>query len=264
MKKNFGGLLCALLIISLTIISWKSENTNKLTVRSSKTAVTISAREFLDSYINNVYDAAHLQQSGLAFTVFQKAVTGFLNLKIADKLPQSSAMLTVIDFAQSSAQKRMWIVNMTTKELLLNTWVAHGSGSGDDIPTYFSDDNDSHASSLGFYITDDVYMGKHGRSLRLDGMDDGFNGSARARSIVMHAAKYVSQRAIDKQGHIGHSFGCPAVSPKVINKVIETLQNKTVLFINGNCDFYESKYLDAEQAANSLTQGAAPSVMATL
>ena len=262
MKKNFGQLLCLLLMLS--IISWKTKNADKTTTTLHKSTAVVSAREFLDSYINNVYEAAHLQQSGLAFNVFEKAVTGFLNLKIADKLPQGSTMLTVIDFAKSSAQKRMWIVNMASKELLLNTWVAHGSGSGDDIPTYFSDDNDSHASSLGFYITDDVYMGKHGRSLRLDGMDDGFNGSARARSIVMHAAKYVSQRAIDQQGHIGHSFGCPAVSPKVINKVIETLQNKTVLFINGNNNFYESKYLDAEQAANWLTQGATPSVMATL
>jgi len=262
MKKHCGGLLCVLLIISLTIISWKAEKTKKLVFKTTKNPTsTVSAKEFLDTYVDNVYEAAHLQESGLALNVFEKAVTGFLNLKIADKLPQSSSILTVIDFAKSSCQKRMWIINMATRELVLNTLVAHGSGSGDDIPTYFSDDNDSHASSLGFYITDDVYMGKHGQSLRLDGMDEGFNASARMRSIVLHAAKYVSQRTIDKQGRLGHSFGCPAVSPRVLGKVIETLKNKTVLFISGNDDLYSSRYLDEDLAANFLTGNTTPSAI---
>lgn len=265
MKKHFGGLLCVLLILSITIISWKSEKAKKLVLKTNKnTSTTISAKEFLDTYVDNVYEAARLQESGLALNVFEKAVTGFLNLKITNKLPQSSTMLTIIDFAKSSCQKRMWIINMATKELLLNTLVAHGSGSGDDIPTYFSDNNDSHASSLGFYVTDDVYMGKHGRSLRLDGMDDGFNASARMRSIVLHAAKYVSQRTIDKQGRLGHSFGCPAVSPRVVNQVIETIKNKNVLFISGNDDLYSSKYLDEDIAANFLTGNTPPSVIAGL
>lgn len=264
MKKNFGELLCVLLVLSITIISWKSEKTRKLVFKTTNPSVNISAKAFLDTYVDNVYEAAHLQESGLTLNVFEKAVTGFLNLKIADKLPQNSTILTVIDFAKSSCQKRMWIINMATRELVLNTLVAHGSGSGDDIPTYFSDSNDSHASSLGFYITDDVYIGKHGRSLRLDGMDDGFNASARMRSIVLHAAKYVSERTIDKKGRLGHSFGCPAVSPRVVKEVIETIKNKNVLFINGNDDLYSSKYLDEDLAANFLTGNTSPSVIAGL
>jgi hypothetical protein len=144
----------------------------------------------------------------------------------------------------------MWIVDLINKELILNTWVAHGNGSGDDMANYFSNQNDSHASSLGFYVADDVYHGKHGRSLRLNGMDAGFNDNARSRSIVLHAAPYVSQSTITQLGRLGRSEGCPAVSPKVAGKVINTIKGKTVLFINGNDSNYTSRYLDDEIAAN--------------
>src|ERR1700759_3216877 len=99
----------------------------------------------------------------------------------------------------------MWIVDLVAKHLLLNTWVAHGQGSGDDVANSFSNINDSHQSSLGFYLTDDVYMGKHGRSLHLDGLDEGFNDDARAREIVVHGAPYVSERTINEKGKIGRS-----------------------------------------------------------
>jgi hypothetical protein len=114
----------------------------------------------------------------------------------------------------------------------------------------FSDRNDSHQSSLGFYLADDVYIGKHGRSLHLDGMDPGFNGSARERGIVVHAAGYVGQDIIDNKGKLGRSFGCPAVSPQVVDLVINTIMGKTVFFINGNDDNYTSKYLDETAPLN--------------
>jgi len=135
------------------------------------------------------------------------------------------------------------------KELLLHTLVAHGNGSGGDVAEYFSNETNSHASSLGFYITDDIYHGKHGRSLKLNGVDVGFNDNALSRGIVIHGARYVSENAIDAKGRLGRSEGCPAVSPKIINKVIETIKGKTVLFINGNDYTYSSKYLDEDAAA---------------
>ena len=144
----------------------------------------------------------------------------------------------------------MLIVDLINKELLMNTWVAHGNGSGNDMADHFSNQNDSHASSLGFYIADDIYNGKHGRSLRLNGMDAGFNDNARVRSIVVHAAPYVSQSTINQLGRLGRSEGCPAVSPKVAGKVINTIKGKTVLFINGNTNDYTSQYLDTNVAAN--------------
>jgi len=158
----------------------------------------------------------------------------------------------------------MWIVDLINKELVLNTLVAHGNGSGDDTPNYFSNANDSHASSIGFYVTDGVYNGKHGRSLKLDGVDAGYNDNARARSIVMHGAKYVSEGTINALGRLGRSEGCPAVSPKVVEKVINTMKGRNMLFINGNDISYTSRYLDEDIAINYVYPGINGSLNASL
>jgi len=251
-RKNLWWALCAVLLFSITIISWRPEanpNTVKINNRdSSKQAA--APKSLFEQYVTTLYQTANLEQSGLAFPVFEKAVTGFLNLKMANMLPENSSVLTVIDFTKSSREKRLWIIDMLTKHLVLNTWVAHGQGSGKDMATQFSDVNDSHQSSLGFYLTDNVYMGKHGRSLRLNGLDEGFNSTARARDIVVHGASYVSQKAIEEMGHLGRSFGCPAVAPGVRDEVINTIKGKTVMFINGNDPSYTSKYLDESAISN--------------
>ncbi len=238
-KKHFLWVVCAILFFSVTIISWRPVSNKTAAIKLVPTA-----KQLFEQYVTTVYQTAKLQQAGLDLAVFQKAVTGFINLKLANKLPQNSSVITVVDFTQSSRQKRMWIVDVLAKQLLLNTWVAHGQGSGDDMAKQFSDNNESHQSSLGFYLTDDVYMGKHGRSLRLDGLDEGFNRNARTRDIVVHAADYVGETAIEKMGRLGRSFGCPAVAPEVRDQVINTIKGKTVLFINGNDSNYSSKYLD--------------------
>src|SRR5476651_544060 len=104
MKKHFGGLVCVLLILSLTIISWRpAGGTDKQAIKVTK---PFSARELLEKYVNTIYESAHLQESGLGFDVFKKAVTGFINLKLANKLPQTSSILTVIDFTKPSREKR--------------------------------------------------------------------------------------------------------------------------------------------------------------
>jgi len=249
MKKRFWCISFAILIFSVTIISWRPATTIKANNISAE-AVKLSSKELFAQYLDEVYNTAQLHNAGLDLNIFQKAVTGYFNLKASNKIPQYSSIITIVDLAKSSCKKRMWIVDLINKELILNTWVAHGNGSGDDIADRFSNENDSHASSLGFYVTDGVYNGKHGRSLKLDGMDAGFNDNARARSIVIHAAKYVSPGTINALGRLGRSEGCPAVSPKVAGTVINTLKGKTVLFINGNDDAYSSKYLDGEVAAN--------------
>lgn len=252
MKRRLWVISCVLLIFSISIISWKADKIKKAKRASAKSlkSVKASPKAFFTQYLDEIYNTAQLNEAGLDLDVFQKAATGFFNLKAANKVPQYTSIITIVDLAKSSRTKRMWIVDLINKELVLHTWVAHGNGSGDDVPGYFSNENDSHASSLGFYITDKVYKGKHGRSLYLDGMDAGFNDNARARSIVVHAASYVSQHSIDELGRLGRSEGCPAVSPKVAGKVINTMKGKTVLFINGNDSSYTSQYLDRAIAAN--------------
>ena len=255
MKRHFGGLSCILLILSLTIISWKPAHSSAAKPRNIKLSKPLAAIQVFEQYIDGVYDSAHLRETGLTFNVFRQALTGFINLKASEKLPQANAILTIIDFSRSSREKRMWIIDVANKSLVLNTLVAHGERSGDDIPDRFSDRIDSRESSLGFYLTDSEYFGDHGRALKLDGMDPGFNGNARKRAIVLHSANYVCQAVIDVHGRLGRSFGCPAVSPEVIDQVIDTIKDKTVIFISGNNDSYRSKYLDEELAANYVAKG---------
>jgi len=248
MRKHFWWITCTALLFSITIISWKPvQATNKLTAAKHGPA---SAKELFEQYVDEVYQTANLQSSGLDEMVFRKAVTGFMNLKSAQKISPFSSVITVVDFNKSSRDKRMWIIDLVEKHLLINTWVAHGQGSGDEMANSFSNTDESHQSSLGFYLADDIYVGKHGRSLRLDGLDAGFNDAARAREIVVHAAPYVSQSTINQLGRLGRSWGCPAVSPEVSEQVINTIKGKTVFFINGNDNNYNSKYLNEDLSAN--------------
>jgi len=260
MRKHFWWINCVILIALLSVISWTPVSATKNSI-NLKTTHTNTAKELFSQYVNTVYQTAGLQQTGLDLDVFQKALTGYFNIKAQNNLAQNNSVITVVDFTKPSREKRMWIVDVQNKHLLLNTWVAHGRGSGDGMATSFSDTNESHQSSLGFYLADDVYMGKHGRSLRLDGLDAGFNTNARSRGVVVHAAEYVSEATIAAMGRLGRSFGCPAVSPAVIDQVINTIKGKSVFFINGNSSNYTSKYLSEDVLANFTSPDSTSSAM---
>ena len=253
MRKHFWWVTCASLLLSITIISWKPVNVKG----SDANKTASSSKELFEKYVDELYQAAQLQQAGLDEAVFQKAVTGFINLKIANKISPFCSVLTVVDMNKPSREKRMWIIDLLQKQLLINTWVAHGQGSGMDMANRFSNIEDSHQSSLGFYLTDNIYYGKHGRSLHLDGLDDGFNSDARSREIVVHAANYVGQGTINAIGRLGCSWGCPAVAPEIAEQVIQTIKGKTVFFINGSDSNYTSKYLDEAMSANYVFPDAA-------
>lgn len=237
------------IVLCLTFTGFKSTSKNE-------TKTPVPRDTIYMSYINSLYNSAHLKEAGLSLPVFEKAVTGFYNLKKAGQLSDKS-ILTIADFDQSSKKKRLYIIDLVKKEMLLNTWVAHGQNSGSDETTSFSNKNDSFASSLGFYVTGEVYKGIHGKSLKLDGMDVGFNDNARKRSIVVHGAPYVSEGTINALGRLGRSQGCPAVAPEVTEKVINTIGDKTVLFINKSIENYSSKYLDHTFASNFIDDNAA-------
>jgi hypothetical protein len=244
MKRRLWLAVTLLIIFSCAIISSRSATVKKAGLIVKKEAKAKIVRSAYATYVSDIYQTAGLKTAGLDYDVFEKAITGFYNLKQNKKLPASSSVITVVDFNKASTVKRMWIVDLHKKLMLLNTWVAHGQGSGNDMATQFSDKNESHQSSLGFYVTDDVYYGKHGRSLRLDGMDAGFNAHARARAVVLHAADYVCENTIKQLGRLGRSFGCPAVSPEVSNQIIDLIKGHNMLFVNANVSGYSSKYLN--------------------
>lgn len=251
---GIGGL--AIIALSLAFTSWKPTEPTQRFVQGTtqlesqiQPIVSSLPDSLYTNYVNGLYMAAHLKEAGLSFPVFEKAVTGFYNLKKTGQLSDKQ-ILTIADFDQVSTRKRLYIIDLDKKSLVLNTWVAHGQKSGDNEATNFSNVNESNSSSLGFYVTGEVYRGVHGRSLKLDGMDQGFNNNARSRSIVVHGAAYVSPGTINALGRLGKSQGCPAVAPEVANFVINTIGDKTVLFINKSTNAYTSKYLDENLAAH--------------
>jgi len=206
----------------------------------------------LENETSAIYESMKLANVGLPFKVFEEAYIGFLNLKNSEKISEESSILSIADFDKSSKTKRLWIVDLKNDSLLLNTWVSHGRGSGNDMATKFSNLSNSYQSSLGFYITGEVYNGKHGRSLRLDGMDSGFNDNARARAIVLHGAPYVSSQAIQSLNRLGLSHGCPAVPLELTNQIIDLIKEKTVLYIHADSPAYHSVYLNPEEAGKRL------------
>jgi hypothetical protein len=149
---------------------------------------------------------------------------------LAEGLLANPNILTVIDYSRPSTDPRFWVFDLAAHRLLFEELVAHGRNSGDNVATRFSNDDSSLESSLGFYVTGDVYMGKHGRSLRINGLDKGWNDHALARGIVVHAADYVSAAYAAAEGRLGRSWGCPALSPKVAARVIDTIQGGSALF----------------------------------
>jgi hypothetical protein len=138
--------------------------------------------------------------------------------------------LTLIDYSRPSVEPRLWVFDLTTGDLLFRELVAHGRNTGDNVATKFSNNMDSRQTSLGLFVTDDPYVGSNGYSLRLDGLDVGFNDRARDRAIVMHGAPYVDAQLAAAQGRIGRSWGCPALRPAIASKVIDRIRGGSVIF----------------------------------
>ena len=151
----------------------------------------------------------------------------------------------------------MWVFDMKTGALLYKELVAHGRNTGENFATAFSDAMNSHQSSIGLFVTRDTYVGSNGYSLRLDGLEPGFNARARQRAIVMHGAPYVSQEIAARQGRLGRSWGCPALRQAVARNVIDTVRGGGVVF-----SYYpDSKWLKTSRYLNGC--GATANTVAT-
>jgi hypothetical protein len=138
--------------------------------------------------------------------------------------------LTLIDYSRPSVEPRLWVFDLTNGELLFKELVAHGRNTGENMARRFSDEMNSRQSSLGLFVTANTYVGSNGYSLRLDGLEPGFNAHARERAIVMHGAPYVDATLGAAQGRIGRSWGCPALREAVARDVIDTIRGGGVIF----------------------------------
>lgn len=144
--------------------------------------------------------------------------------------PAGPPSLAVVDFGLPSAAPRLWLFDLQEMELVLQTQVSHGKGTGEDLAQVFSNTVDSFQTSLGLYRGAEVYQGAHGLSLRLDGLDPGWNDHARERDIVVHGADYARMSHVEEFGRLGRSLGCPAVNPEVAPVLIEALAEGGALY----------------------------------
>ncbi|WP_439489857.1 murein L,D-transpeptidase catalytic domain family protein [Algoriphagus sp.] len=188
--------------------------------------------------VSELYDGLQTSTGTLpSKEVFALAFQGWMKMK--DNL--KSKVLTVIDFSLPSTAKRMWIIDPEKGEVLLHSVVSHGRNSGDLMAKAFSNQPESFKSSLGFYTTAETYSGKHGYSLRLDGLERGFNDQARNRAIVIHGADYAREEFAKSVGRLGRSLGCPALPSELSAKAIDMIKDGSLLFIYGNDDTYLTK-----------------------
>lgn len=183
-----------------------------------------------DSKIEVVYNTLHSNQLALPdIKIFTEALKGFYLLKEKGLIQKN--ILTLVDFSLSSNTKRLWVIDMSTNTILYNSLVAHGRNTGDEFARSFSNADRSFKSSLGFYATGEIYNGKHGMSLKLDGLEKGINDNARERGVVMHSANYVSNSFIKNNKRLGRSQGCPAIPEESLKDIVNTIKNKSCLFI---------------------------------
>jgi hypothetical protein len=177
-----------------------------------------------------IYARMDLEDQGLNQKAFEYAWRGYHNM-LKKGLIRKKSVLSICDFSQSSRTRRMYVIDVEHKKLLYRTYVAHGQNSGDEFATTFSNDEDSYKSSLGFYVTQRTYIGRNGLSLRLSGVDPGYNDMAFKRRIVLHGSTYVSDKYMQAYGTLGTSLGCPAIPSSVSGKIIRIVKDGSCLFI---------------------------------
>jgi hypothetical protein len=179
---------------------------------------------------NLLYDSLGLETLALSRAAFEHAIKGFLALEEAGEI-RNPGVLSIIDFSLPSNKKRLFVIDMINGRLLFNTLVAHGRNSGALMATRFSNRTNSLMSSLGFYLTGDPFIGRNGYSLRLEGIERGWNDHANSRAIIMHPADYVSEEHIRQWGFLGRSEGCPAIPQELDQAIIDEIKGGSCLFL---------------------------------
>jgi hypothetical protein len=221
------ALILALLLV-LPVRSQPSCGQESLCVNDLSLAMATAATASVGSDGSPDLRPDAFERYGLREEVLEQALRAFQSAWKRGETRKK--LITVIDYSLPSSDKRMWVIDLDSNRLLFHEYVAHGSGSGGDTPTSFSNRDGSHQSNIGLMKTAETYSGKHGYSLRLDGLESGWNDNARSRAIVIHGADYVSESFIRANGRLGRSWGCPALRPEITSSVIDTIKGGSLVF----------------------------------
>ena len=237
-KGRLPFFLITLLLILHWPVSFGKSNSNDFKMYNKPALIS--------SLSMQLYEKLNLESLGLSSQAYFHAIIGFEKMQNAGKFC-GQHLLSIIDFTKPSSQKRLFVIDLQEEKILFNTYVAHGQNSGNLYAVKFSNKPSSFQSSLGFYETNDTYLGKHGYSLHLNGLEKGINDKADERAIVIHGAAYVSEGIINMQGYIGRSWGCPAIPEKLSKPIIDKIKEGTCLFIFAN----DNQYLEHSQVFKS-------------
>lgn len=173
----------------------------------------------------------------IKYEAFEQAYEGYKKIKGRKK-----DILTLIDFSRPSTKERLYVLDMKQKKLLFISHVSHGKKSGENYATSFSNVSGSNQSSLGFYLTENTYIGRNGYSLILNGLERGINDKAKERAIVVHGADYSDPAKIASSGgRLGRSLGCPALPPDLNRPIINTIKDGSLMFIYANNKNYMAR-----------------------
>ncbi len=170
----------------------------------------------------------HAQVPATSHAALEAGLSAWRHAVASGAVPRTD-VLTVIDYSRPSTEPRLFVVDVPAERVTFAELVAHGRGSGENATERFSNTFGSRMTSLGVFRAAEPYGGQHGISLRLDGLEPGFNDHARERAIVMHGAGYVNDEIIAAQGRLGRSWGCPAVRPEIAKKLIETIKDGSLV-----------------------------------
>lgn len=220
MNYKFFPLFLLVLLTSFTSLPTK---TASIEISSAPVESSVSKNASIYSQLNaNNFSLPN-------YECFNTALNGFQLLKEKGLITKN--ILTLVDFSMSSNSKRLWVIDLEKNIVLFHTLVAHGRNTGEEFATNFSNQAESFQSSIGFYATGEIYKGKHGLSLKLDGLEKGLNDNARERAVVVHGADYVSESFIRQNKRLGRSQGCPAIPVEMNEKIINVIKNKSCLFL---------------------------------
>lgn len=224
-------------LLHFPLVFAKSKPFNEIGTEHSKTETTLPGNSLLhiakteiENTVPSLYDSMHLEHAGLSRQTFDYAIKGFNYLVQTGRLANDK-IISIVDFSLPSTVKRLFVIDLNRYKVVFRTYVAHGINSGVVSANEFSNMPESNKSSLGFYETLNTYIGSHGYSLRLEGLEKGINDNANRRDIVIHGAAYVDESLIKLQGYIGRSLGCPALPAKLHKPIIDKIKNGTCLFI---------------------------------
>ena len=224
MRRSFlhPGFWCVLVAFVLPVNVLRAGNP----VSSKKAA---KAAAFAEE-VTALYTQIDLQEMGLTKKAFEYALKGYYYLLDHHWLNKTN-ILSICDLSQSSRNKRLYVIDLEQRTVLVNTYVAHGRNSGGEFARSFSNNPASHKTSLGFYITQGTYFGNNGLSLKIRGMDRGFNDRANGRNIVVHGSQYVGPDFLQMNQFCGRSYGCPALPATESDSIIDLIKEGTCLFI---------------------------------